>query len=134
MKYRIFSHVTVLCTRNFACTNMRAEPFYVQGNQFMQICRALWMKKLKNCNVKISLIFVVLILGVNLFDDALKLMEPGKSVVVDKFMKYRIFSHANTPLLNFILVKKIYKHYAVNDWNTLKSQKIRLFHHFVPEI
>ena len=41
------------------------------------------MKKLKNFNMKISLILVVLILGVNLFDDGLKLMEPGGNVVVD---------------------------------------------------
>ena len=41
------------------------------------------MKKLKNFNMKISLILVVLILGVNFFDDGLKLMEPGENVVVD---------------------------------------------------
>ena len=62
---------------------MREEPFYVHGNQFKQICWALWMKKLKNFNMKISLILVVLILGVNFFDDGLKLMEPGENVVVD---------------------------------------------------
>ena len=27
--------VTVLCTRNFACTNVRAKPFYVHENQCM---------------------------------------------------------------------------------------------------
>ena len=27
----------VLCTRNFACTNMPAEPFYVHKNQCMQV-------------------------------------------------------------------------------------------------
>ena len=29
--------VTVLCTLNFACTNVLAEPFYVHKNQCMQI-------------------------------------------------------------------------------------------------
>ena len=28
--------VTVLCTSNFACTNMRIEPSYVHENQCMQ--------------------------------------------------------------------------------------------------
>ena len=29
--------VTVLCTPNFACTNVRAKPFYVHENQCTQI-------------------------------------------------------------------------------------------------
>ena len=29
--------VTVLCTHNFACTNMHTEPFYVHENQCNQI-------------------------------------------------------------------------------------------------
>ena len=29
--------VTVLCTNNFACTNVCAKPFYVHKNQCMQI-------------------------------------------------------------------------------------------------
>ena len=29
--------VTVLCTHNFACTNVHAEPFYMHKNQCIQI-------------------------------------------------------------------------------------------------
>ena len=34
---KLVSTVTVLCTHNFVCTNVRAKPFYVHENQCTQI-------------------------------------------------------------------------------------------------
>ena len=38
---KIVPTVTVLCTHNFACTNVLAKPFYKHENQCMQIFNLL---------------------------------------------------------------------------------------------